>query len=98
MAEHELCTRDGGIENARFIPLITVTPVQGIDAVRSWQKDGGMGRTLFILGRGDDEEMPLLKREQPTGEVNRRIVNEWKQRILRFTYIVTGKQIGRAHV
>ncbi|MHC1838136.1 hypothetical protein ACYPTD_29645, partial [Klebsiella pneumoniae] len=83
MAEHELCTRDGGIENARFIPLITVTPVQGIDAVRSWQKDGGMGRTLFILGHGDDEEMPLLKREQPAGEVNRRIVNEWKQRILR---------------
>lgn len=82
MAEHELCTRDGGIENARFIPLITVTPTQGIDAVRSWQKDGGMGRSLFILGHGDDEEMPLLKREQPSGSVNRKIINEWKHRVL----------------
>lgn len=83
MSEHELCTRDGGIENARFIPLITVTPVQGLDAVRSWQKDGGMGRTLFILGHGDDEDMPVLKKDQPTGSVNRKIVNEWKHRILR---------------
>lgn len=82
MNEYEIATKDGGIENAKFVPLITVTPEQGIDAARSWQKDGGMGRVLFQLGHLAGEEMPEMKDVEVSGTLSRKIINEWKGRIL----------------
>lgn len=74
---YDLCVNEKGIQNVRFIPFITVTPEQGIATVRRWEKDGGMGRSLFIKGH---EHMPELK-NTPDMEINKTIINEWKPRI-----------------
>lgn len=66
------------VKNIRFIPLVTVTPEQGIVTVRKWKADGGMGRSLFIRS---PEYIPPMKSERPDLTVNQRIINEIKPRL-----------------
>lgn len=66
------------IKNIRFIPLVTVTPDQGLVTVRKWRADGGMGRSLFIRS---PEYIPQMKAERPDLQVSTKIINEIKPRI-----------------
>lgn len=66
------------IKNIRFIPLVTVTPDQGIFTVRKWRADGGMGRSLFIRS---PEYIPPMKPGRPDLAVNSSLINEIKPRI-----------------
>lgn len=67
------------IKNARFIPLISITPDSAPEIIRSWTNNGGMGRMLFISGH---DELPALRMDvESVGQVNMRIIHEWQSRI-----------------
>ena len=73
------------IKNVRFVPFISITPDSAGEIIRQWTDNGGMGRMLFIHGH---DEVPELKSGICSGEISKKLINEWLPRIPDKDFIV----------